>query len=80
MWALDEEMVDQIISARRRWLEENSMEKARIALLMRESFPYDSRSRLVEVLEQIRGKWPELEKECTTTLAAWDRCFGSNHS
>ncbi|WP_224248985.1 hypothetical protein [Hyalangium gracile] len=80
MWALDEEMASQIISARQQWLEGDNIEKARIALLMRDSFPYDSRDRLTEVLNQVRRKWPELEKECAVTLSAWDHSFGAKES
>lgn len=74
-WALDEESIKQITEARRRWLEGDDMEKAHIALLMSDSFPYNTRERLFEVLNQVRRNWPQLEEACTKMLSSWDESY-----
>ncbi|WP_157758582.1 hypothetical protein [Cystobacter fuscus] len=74
-WALDDECMMQIAEARLRWLEGDDPEKAHVALLMRDSFPCDTRERLVEVLGRIKARWPKLARDCDAVIKSWDENY-----
>jgi hypothetical protein len=65
----------ELLEVRRKWIEGDDKFKCQIALLMRETFPYESYEKMNSQLKRIRKKWPELDEQCNKMLSGWKSQF-----
>lgn len=54
-----------ILKTRERWLRGQDRERVAIALAMDETFPFQTRAEMVDVLQSIAERWPEFSKRCS---------------
>lgn len=73
IWCMDDQGAE-LLRVRAKWLAGDDIEKARVALVMNEVFPGNTREVLVTLFDRLVSRWPELRPECERLLQAWDRC------
>ena len=71
-WTMNDEGAE-IEAARQRWLAGDDPEKAEIALLMDETFPYDSRDEMTREFTRLTQRWSHLVPVCKKILKQWDQ-------
>lgn len=71
-WAMNDEGAE-IEAARQRWLAGDNAEKVEVALLMDETFPYESREEMTREFDRLSKRWPNLAPICKKILKQWDQ-------
>jgi hypothetical protein len=70
IWCLSDNG-QEILKIQREWLSSQDVERVKIALEMKEAFPFENPNQMNQVLKSISANWPELRVKCDETAARW---------
>ena len=74
IWCLSDNG-EGILNVRKDWLSCDDLLKVKIALAMKEVFPYKTKEEMTIHFNKIIQKWPELKSICNKIVSEWDRQF-----
>jgi hypothetical protein len=63
LWCLDDEGA-ALLEVREKWLMSHDRGRVEVALAMNETFPFNDPLKMVEVLDSISTRWPDLSAQC----------------